>query len=383
MIKIKTKQLQSLLSKLNVAVEKTAFKPSSGWVHINIDTNGKILLQVSNFDYYVEASFEAESESNEALIATVEAETFIPLVSKLTKEYLNVRIDDNGKALILSTDSNLYTFPLQINQSTGEVAEVPAINFDAIHYSIDEIPGKCIASITNINAKGFSDDSKLKKAYQSFVYVDNVGAVTFTGPIYINDFHYESVDEEEGFKILLNEGQSKLLSIFGDEEKVFVEVERTSDDNAKRKARFLGANMRITYIVQPNSLTNEFPAEKIRNIVSSDTHVVVDREEFIKALARLMVFDKKFNSTVMDYSKIEWKEKECKLVSVKSKNFEVIPYINAENAFEHESIIRFADLIGILKVFTSKEIDMSYGSSPAITINAEEFKQLVPEVVKR
>ena len=92
-----------------------------------------------------------------------------------------------------------------------------------------------------------------------------------------------------------------------------------------------------------------------------------------------MVFDKKFDITVMDYSKIVFHENELELISVKNKNFEKIQYINSQNAIEHESIIRFADLIKQLKAITSKELNISYGSRPAIVINSE-IKQIIPEI---
>ena len=73
----------------------------------------------------------------------------------------------------------------------------------------------------------------------------------------------------------------------------------------------------------------------------------------------------------------------CKLVSVKSKNYEVIPYVSSVGAFEHESIIRFADLVEQLKAFTANEISIGYGETPAIAINAGSLKQLIPEIVKK
>lgn len=384
MIKIKTKELKDILSKLNVAIEKNVFNPQSGWVQIKIGKDGEVELKVSNFDYYVKSSFNTENTEEEEIIATVEAGTFIPLVAKLSNEYTKIYRDD--KSLILETENNLYTFPLQINLTTGEVADITEIHFDCSNYSSSTLSGEEVVSIATITAKGINDNSSCKKIYQHFVYVDNFGAEAFMDNIYVNEFKCNEEEFKElGFKILLSKTQSKILSIFDGVDEINIKVEDTDNDEAKRRVEFSADNIVVVFITQPMSIVKQFPSEKLRNIAkeTSKTHVTIDREELNKALARLMVFDKKFGANVLDYSKIEWGKDSCKLVSVKSKNYEIIPYIKKEGTYEHESIIRFADLVEQLKAFTSKEIDMSYGESPVIVINAEELKQLIPEIVKK
>ena len=66
-------------------------------------------------------------------------------------------------------------------------------------------------------------------------------------------------------------------------------------------------------------------------------------------------------------------------MSVKNKNSEKLKYISSQNVVEHESMIRFADLVKQLKAITSKEVDISYGSRPAIVLNGN-VKQLIPEI---
>ena len=53
---------------------------------------------------------------------------------------------------------------------------------------------------------------------------------------------------------------------------------------------------------------------------------------------------KKFLITVLNYSKLVFYEDYVKLVSIKNNNYEIIYYKDYRNTFEHESIIRFADL---------------------------------------
>lgn len=379
MIKIKSNELKKVLGKLNTAIERSAFNPQSAWAKITV-SGDKAVVETTNFDYYVKIDVAVENEDNETLVAIVEAETLIPLVSKIDDEY--VSIETTNSALILNTDNNHYTFPFQ---STAETKDLDVIDFnkDAFYdYTSTSFTGKEVASLANVNAKGFDGSVVFKRTFQQFVFVDNVGAITFTDNIYINSF------KETGkpyFAMLLNKTQCQILSIFSDCERVLMCKEFSDDETKKCKVKFNCDGIEVVFIIQPAEITAQFPSMKLRDVSNKtlSTHVVIDRNTLNKALARLMVFDKKFGSNILDYSKIEWGEKSAKFVSVKSKNYEIIPYVSSQNAFEHESIIRFADLVDRLKAFTSKEIDISYGDTPAIVLNADELKQLVPEIVKK
>ena len=109
-----------------------------------------------------------------------------------------------------------------------------------------------------------------------------------------------------------------------------------------------------------------------------DVHAILDKKTLDKALSRLMVFDKKFDITVLDYSKLVFSSNGLKMISVKNKNYEKVDYIKSENTFDYEAVIRFADLVAQLKAIKTKEIDISYGDS-AIVINSGNLKQLIPE----
>lgn len=378
MIRIKSNELKKSLSKLNVAIEKSVFNPQSAWAKITIKDNSAV-VETANFDYYVNIKVNVENTEGNELVAIVEAETLIPLVSKIDDEYITLEVND--KALIISTDTNHYTFPFQ---STVDVKDLDIIDFDRNSFNdcVDaSFSGKTISSLATINAKGFDNGVTFKKAYQQFIYFDNTGAITFTDNIYINPFN----ESNPCFSALLNKTQAQILSIFSDCDSVSMCKEVDEDNEKKCKVKFESGDIYVVFVLQTVALTSQFPNVKLRDIASktSNTHVVIDRNTLNKALARLMVFDKKFGTNVLDYSKIEWGENSAKFVSVKSKNYEVVPYVSSTNAHNHESVIRFADLVERLKAFTSKEIDISYGDTPAIVLNADELKQLVPEIVKR
>lgn len=381
MIRLGTSNLKKIIAKLNLAVEKSKLNPKSGWIEIETQSNGKMLIKVGNYDYYLESTvpFEADSEE-EAIHATVTAETFIPLVSKLDDG--DIKLSEQLNSLVITTPKSEYTFP--IIKDMGKVKSIDAIKFNPTQCTRTTLKGYEVASIADKNAKGLLD-ALFSREVQQFVFVDNKGALTYTENIYINDFDgRDDAEEQEPFSFLLNITQAKLLKVFEEFGSVGIAVEYATDYEAPYKVEFsVDDVIRLVVIVQSKQLTEKFPSIRLRKLASavSNTHVILDKKEFEKALNRLMVFDKKFDITVLNYSKFVWGTDSVKLVSIKNHNYEVVPYVQSENASEHESIIRFADIVNQLKAVQSKEIDISYGDSPAIVINSDGLEQLIPEIV--
>lgn len=381
MIKVNVSNFRSVIGKMNMAIEKSKINPKSGWIELEAVASDRLVIKVGNFDYYMESFVivDCGDYPNETLHATVVSDTFIPLVSKLSDG--DITLSERGNALILSTASSEYTFP--IIKELGKVKTIDEIKFNPANCTYFDMDSSDVVSIASTNAKGLID-SVFSKEIQQFIYVDNRGAITFTENIYINEF---VGDEEVEYKFLLNGTQAKLLNIFGGYDTVGVQVEYQEDYETAFKVKFTAKTdteeISLVFITQPHKMVDKFPESKLRALADrvSETHAIIDKKEFDKALARLMVFDKKFDITVMNYSKLVFGVDSVKLVSIKNKNYEIIPYISHENTSEHESIIRFADLQNQLKAVQTNTIDVSYGDSSAIVINSDTLKQLIPEIV--
>lgn len=378
-IKVDISKLKDIASKINIAVEKNKLNPKAGWIELETVSSEGMTLKVSNFDYYLEVTIPISCDNyseNNKVHATITADTFIPLVSKLDDNF--VYISERFNSLIFTTDSNEYTFP--IIKEAGKVKAVDVIKFGN-NYDTFNMKGYNLSSISTINVKGLLD-SLFSKEIQQYIYVDNIGAITFTENIYINDFK-DKLDEE--FKFLLNVTQAKLLKIFDSFEDTIINVEKSNSYESSFKVNIIAKSdyiLNLILIVQSQQITDKFPCIRLRALTNavSNTHIVIDKKKFNKALQRLMVFDKKWDITDMSYSKIVFSKTSLKLVSIKSKNYEIIDYIKYENTIEHESIIRFADLMNQIKAAQGKELDISYGDSPAIVINSFGLKQLIPEI---
>lgn len=371
-ISVKIKELKDVATKLNLAIERSKINPKSGWIELET-LNHSIILKVSNYDYFLKAYIPCE-EFEGSIHVTISSDTFIPLISKLDGEYATFY--ENQNCMVLTVDGGEYTFPLI--KEMGKPRELDTIPFIRTNCTHVVESSESIVSIAETNAKGLAD-SMYARDIQQYVYVDNIGAITFTENIYINDF--SPLSGEERFKFLLSATHSKLMKIFDGCGDVDVMLEANVEYESPIKVFFRSERVELIVVTPSREVTDKFPSIKIRSLSSSvaDTHVILDKKSLDKALARLMVFDKKFDITVLNYSQLVWGKDSVKLVSIKNKNYEIIPYVKSENPVEHTSMIRFADLVKQLKAITTKQIDISYGDSPAIVINGN-IKQMIPEI---
>ena len=369
-MRINIKELKAVVSKLSLAIEKTKLNPKSGWIELRTMSNGNLSLKVSNFDYFFEATVPFDG-GDEEIHATVTSDTFIPLVSKLDDE--TVDVEERLNCLVFKGKKSEYTFP--IIKEDGKTKELDEISFDQSGCSHSVLTGEEITSIADTNAKGLAE-SIFKKEYQAYVYVDNEGAITITDNIWVNSF---DKNEEEPFKFLLNETQAKLLKVFSGCSAVDILF-----DKEERKVCFrdYDEKLKLVLIVQSEELTEKFPALKLRGIANKnfETHITLNKKELDKALSRLMVFDKKFKEDVLNCSKLVFGKDSLKLISVKNKNFEEVSYQSSENAYDREVVIRFADLVNQLKAVMIPTVEIGYSDFNAISIHSN-IVQLIPEII--
>lgn len=210
--------LKVLASKLSQAVEDSKLNPKSGWVELEADLDG-VIFKVSNLDYYLEAKLKADlvSDNNDTFHATVLANTFIPLVSKLEEDFVDITEELNS--LILRTEKSSYNFP--IIKELGIAKVLDKISFKATSNTI-KIDGDDLASVAAINTKNIAGSITVKD-YQQYIYVDNIGGITFTENTYVNNF---KTPIDDAFKFLLTVNQAQLLTIFKGVDNLNLEIEQ-------------------------------------------------------------------------------------------------------------------------------------------------------------
>lgn len=377
MLDIKLKEIKDILSKIALGINKSDVNPSAGYIEIKTNDDGILNIKVSSNDYFLISPITVNSD--ESIHATILADKFINIISKLNKEFISLCSDDNS--LMLKTNTSQYVFP--IIKKNGVVATINEFEYNAEEYTNcveNEMNGTDLASISESNAQGLVE-ATFTKEIQQFIYVDNVGALTFTDNIYINNFDVAYANE---FKILLNATQSRLLKIFDNAKNVTVKVMSSNNFDKNVVVKMTSDDISLSLLTQSVNKVNMFPQEKIRNLSLGDInrHVIINKNEFDKALSRLMVFDKKFDKAILDYSKLVFKSNHVELISVKNHNYEIIAYSSSENIdgdSAYEAIIRFGDLVNQLKAVTTPNVDISFGNGKAIVINSD-IKQIVPEI---
>ena len=144
-MKLDIKDLKNLVSKLNLAIEKSKVNPKSGWIELEAD-NESVNFKVSNYDYYLEVSVLANEfiSDEDKFHVTILADTFIPLVSKLDVNEVNVY--EKLNSLIVETDNSSYTFPVIKELGKTKCLDVIDFNLKAVNLSNKEI----------VNFDGFS-----------------------------------------------------------------------------------------------------------------------------------------------------------------------------------------------------------------------------------
>lgn len=374
-MKVNIKDLKKLSSKLSIAIEKSALNPKSSWIELET-LEDRVVFKVSNFNYFLKTYIEYTSEEKEDLHVTISAETFIPLISKLDVDEIDMQ--EKLNCLILTTDKSSYTFP--IIKELGNTKLLDTISFNATSSKI-EMNGGDLASVANVNTKGLID-AMFSRDIQRFIYMDNLGAITFTENIYVNDFKFPSAT---GFRVLLTNQQATLLKVFEEDEKVELELEQAISFNSREttsnKVRLSSYKSELILVTQDSDVVDKFPSIRLRALAENplNTHIEIDKKSLDRALARLMVFDKKFDITVLNYSKLVFKEDCLELISIKNKNKEIVDYKSSGNVVPHEAVIRFADLVKQLKAVINPIIDISYGDKPALVLNSN-VKQIIPEI---
>lgn len=370
--KIKVSEFKKIMSKMSMGVEKSSINPDAGYVAIETDGDATVKTTVSNKDYFLESSLNAECGDD--IRVTINADTFIGIISKLDSDTIELHVENN--ALVITTSASEYTFPIVTVE--GQTKELHRIEFDednAIHATMT---GKDIISVADSNLQGLVN-AEFKREISQFIYVDNKGALTATNYIYLNEFDNPSNTE---FKFLVNGAQADLLKVFGQSEKVNVCVSNAvGNEKIYVKLSSDTPSISLTCITQTPEMVAKFPAQKIRELAFaiSDVHVVISKSKLEKALGRLQVFDKKGNTiAIRDKSQFVFGNDSVKLVSPKYHSFEIVKYEKSTNANEYSAMLRFDEVVNQLKATQSQFVDISYGNGKTVIFNSD-IKQIIPE----
>ena len=332
--------------------------------------NNKFVMAITNREYYVYVDLNVDIDDPN-FHATVNADIFLKLISKITTDTVELKIDDNN--LIIVGNGN-YKLPMIYDGS--KLLVLPEINISnvTVNFNID---GNILTSINKYNTKQLSMGT-ISRPIQKLYYVDEQGAVTFTSGACVNKFTLTNP-----VRMLLNSKLVKLFNLFKNKRINFsMGYDAISEDIIQTKARFEADNVIITAILSSNDPElNSFPVAAIRGRAfdNYDNSVSLNKKELLQTIDRLMLFPSSYNNRM--YSKFIFSKDLVTIYDSAKKNKEAIYYSNSSTIDnEYEAILDLNDVKSTLDSFADQYVTFNFGNGQAVVLTVGNVYNVIPEI---
>lgn len=368
---IRTEILQESCAKILNAVDSNVL--SAVTETLEIRNEGKQLsMSVTNREYFVRILFGDNIEDE--IHATVNANLFLKLISKITSETIELYTDD--KSLYVKCNGD-YKLPLIYDGD--KLLELPTISIENVTETFD-VDSSILHSIVNYNSKELGKGT-ISKPIQRLYYVDSEGAITFTTGACVNKF---SIDMTS--KLLLNDKLVKLFRLFKDTKvKVTVGHNKLSEDTVVTSVRFEAPSITIDAVLScDDSMAVSFPVSGIRGRADTiyPTTISINKELLLQAVERLMLFSQAASKSDLSLSiiKLEFNNDSVVVVDRKGVNSEAIPYTTPlDNEVKYEALIDSSDLTKTLASATNQIVTIGFGNEQAFVVSEGLVKWVIPE----
>lgn len=368
---IRTEILQESCAKILNAVDSNVL--SAVTETLEIRNEGKQLsMSVTNREYFVKILFGDNIEDE--IHATVNANLFLKLISKITSETIELHTDD--KSLYVKCNGD-YKLPLIYDGD--KLLELPTISIENVTETFD-VDSSILHSIVNYNSKELGKGT-ISKPIQRLYYVDSDGAITFTTGACVNKF---SIDMTS--KLLLNDKLVKLFRLFKDTKvKVTVGHNKLSEDTVVTSVRFEAPSITIDAVLNcDDSMAVSFPVSGIRGRADTiyPTTVSINKELLLQAVERLMLFSQAASKSDLSLSiiKLEFNNDSVVVADRKGVNSEAIPYTTPlDNEVKYEALIDSSDLTKTLASATNQIVTIGFGNEQAFVVSEGLVKWVIPE----
>ncbi len=371
---LKTKDFNEVCKTISAAVDKDA-------ANLELRTrNNKLYLAVSNKEYYVCLSFDANVD--EDFLATVDANLFLNLVSGITSEEFELKVEGNvvkvktgGKScykipIIYENDQIMTLSPITIANKTVEMP-----------ISID-----ILKSILNVNSK---EVQKVKTAVAAnelhkLYYLTDEGCFTFTSGACLNTFKLDCP-----IKVLLDDKLVKLFKLFKEDVQFSFGYDSV-DSSIQSKVIFETPNTYLSAkIINDDVLLSKIqgPCTATKNYINENysNKVVLSVNELSAAIARLMLFTKNSTSGANMHSVVM-------AVNISNDGFaltdadgntEVVTIENGsyvDNSYD--LMINISDVKLVLDSCKDEHITFNCGNHKSVVITRGAISHLIPESIK-
>ena len=363
---LETKQFREACQTILGAIDN---KDSSLFTEtLELKAEGDVLkLNVTNREYFVSVLFNLKTPSD--LVAAVNAKLFLSLISKITSETIELTIEDTCVKIKGNGD---YKLPMIYNNDT--LMSLPEITISNVTNEM-KIKNSILQSILTYNSKELQRGIAAKPV-QKYYYVDEKGAITFTSGACVNNFELESP-----IKMLLSDKVVKLLKLFKDEDVVNFKMgqEVVVDDIIQTRVRFETNSVILTAKLSDSSLISSVPVEAIRGMATKDYlySVVINKEELLQALGRLMLF----NDGTKNYGKFDFTKDHVVISDWSSDNKETIKLTNECPTLESYSALLNTDNFNlIISGCESEYVTICFGDHKAFSCVQPTIVDIIPEL---
>ena len=368
---IRTEILQESCAKILNAVDSNVLSAVTETLEIKTE-NKQLSMSVTNREYFVKILFGDNIEDE--IHATVNANLFLKLISKVTSETIEIYTDE--KSLYVKCNGD-YKLPLIYDGD--KLVELPVINIENVSETFD-VDSSILHSIVNYNSKELGKGS-ISKPIQRLYYVDNEGAITFTTGACVNKF---SIDMTS--KLLLNDKLVKLFKLFKDTKvKVTVGHNKLSEDTVVTAVRFEAPNITIDAVLNcDDSMVVSFPVSGIRGRADTiyPNTISINKELLMQAVDRLNLFNHAGMRADLSISivKLEFTSTNLVVADRNGINREEIPYTTPlEEEVDYSALIDSSDLTKTLASATNQIVRISFGNEQAFVISEGLVEWVIPE----
>ena len=326
-------------------------------------------MSVTNKEYFAEIKINIGEEVD--FHATVDADTFLKLISKTTTDVVEFNIVDNS---LVIKGNGVYKLPLIFDDD--KLLEIPEINISNVTQEFD-IDGGILNSLITYNSKQLGT-GVISRPVQKYYFVDEKGALTFTSGACVNKFELE-----KPIKMLLSGRIVKLFKLFKDRVVHFkFGVDTVAEGITQTKVSFEADDIKINAILQSDeALINSVPVDAIRGRADNlyPYSVSINRTEILNTVGRIGLFT---TAETLPYVTMEFNQDKLTLFDYKKENNEELFYNNKETGITetYSAMMDVNELKAILESCTEEYITFRFGDEQALTLCRGNVVNIIPEI---
>lgn len=352
-ITVNTIQLQALANKANQCVGANKLLEISNYIGIK-SLAGTLALYTTDGENNLCVSMDIEDK--EDIDVTVDVETFIKLINKITSDTVSLELFEN--ALVIQ-GNGAYKLELKFDDN-GDVLSFPR-NFPEDADEIGKISQSAIQTMQSSLKSSLSTDAG--SVYVNY-YVGDF--ITSTDRAMMGMYDCQIFSSEDT-KFLFNRSFVDLLALAGED----VVLKYNSDNNI---IMALANNFTLTTKVR--SGIEDFNAEGIKKMLSieQESYCKIRKKEILDLLDRLSLFVSAYDDGAIT---LEFTKSNIRISSMSCSGVESIAYMESKDAKEKTIKINISRLVSQLKSYNSDAVELYYGSDMCIKLVDGDVTQVI------